>query len=125
MSAPLGILAIMAGFVSNEAVRTLHYLIEVGPSATLDEVEAVAKAYRAKSARKLAYHEERGFERYAIEEALRGFVQLGVLAHEGERFSLTQAATEHFVEAISAGCNDEEYAASPAWIRALIEGGAS
>lgn len=122
MSNPLGIFEIMTCLVSQRAERTLHYMMEVGPSATLEDVAAVAARYAAKSTRKLSMDDEAGMSAYGIERALRGFVMLSVLSEEGGRFAFTQAAVDHYAQAIGCGCTEAEYATAPSWIRAIVEG---
>lgn len=110
MSEPLDIVSIMAGFVDHRASLSMFFLVDVGPSATIDEVMAVANRQATKPP-----------SRYDVGIHLRGFVQLGMLTEEDGRYTLTPRAVDHFVQATVFGCSAAEYASAPQWLRELIE----
>lgn len=112
-------ISIFASFVSREARRAVDWLAEVGRSATVEEI--VAKIAEKRPDITEQKRMDGGLSAYSLRESLDLFARLGVVTREGDRYTLTDAAVKHFATATAMGCDDEEYAQAPEWLRKIIE----
>lgn len=107
-SQPLDMVAILCN-VAPVVRRTFDALIEVGRSATLDQVhEQTLKRMNVRSP---------DYERFGLDRALKMLTRLGVLNFEDGVYTATDEAVDHVVGGLVFGCTDAQQATAPQWLR--------